>query len=84
MAFYVKKPIPVEAIQINNNAEEIQNFIGDNGSVINDTHCTLVTINTLEGTMSATDGAYIIKGVAGEFYPCAKDIFESTYEEVKE
>ena len=25
---------------------------------------------------------YIIKGVRGEFYPCQKDIFEETYEEI--
>lgn len=28
------------------------------------------------------EGDYIIKGVRGEFYPCQKDIFEETYEEI--
>jgi hypothetical protein len=28
----------------------------------------------------ATIGDWIIKGVAGEFYPCKPDIFEATYE----
>lgn len=28
----------------------------------------------------ATVGDYIIRGVAGEFYPCKPDIFEATYE----
>lgn len=37
-------------------------------------------IHTLEGTMSASNGDYIIKGVDGEFYPCKPDIFEKTYE----
>ena len=72
----------IEAVKVNNNAEEIQAFIGDNGTAIEDNHTTLVTIKTLEGTMSASNGAYIIKGVQGEFYPCAKDIFEATYEKV--
>lgn len=37
-------------------------------------------IRTLEGTMAASPGDYIIKGVKGEFYPCKKDIFAQTYE----
>lgn len=39
-------------------------------------------IRTLEGDMRATYGDYIIRGVAGEFYPCKPDIFEQTYEEI--
>ena len=41
-----------------------------------------ITIHTLEGDMKAKQGDYIIKGVKGEFYPCRKDIFEQTYEEI--
>lgn len=41
-------------------------------------------IETLEGTMKATVGDWIIKGVKGEFYPCKADIFEQTYELVEE
>jgi hypothetical protein len=37
-------------------------------------------IKTLEGTMIANIGDYIIKGVRGEFYSCKPDIFEATYE----
>ncbi len=37
-------------------------------------------ISTLEGNMVASPGDWIIKGVAGEFYPCKPDIFEQTYE----
>lgn len=39
-------------------------------------------IPTLEGPLHVTDGDWIIKGVAGEFYPCKPDIFEQTYEPV--
>lgn len=39
-------------------------------------------IKTLEGTMHADNGDYIIKGVKGEIYPCKPDIFEATYEKV--
>jgi len=38
----------------------------------------------LEGTMNASLGDFIIKGVNGEFYPCKPDIFEKTYEFVIE
>lgn len=37
-------------------------------------------IETLEGTMRADVGDYIITGVKGERYPCKPDIFEQTYE----
>jgi len=37
-------------------------------------------IKTLEGTMTAQEGDWIIRGVKGELYPCKPDIFEMTYE----
>lgn len=43
-----------------------------------------LSIRTLEGTMVASDGDFIIRGVEGEFYPCKPDIFRKTYEEVKD
>lgn len=42
-----------------------------------------ISIQTLEGRMSAASGDYVIKGVAGEFYPCKPDIFAATYEAVE-
>lgn len=41
-----------------------------------------LSIDTIEGTMAASPGDWIIKGVKGEFYPCRADIFEATYERV--
>lgn len=37
---------------------------------------------TLEGTMKAEFGDWIIKGGNNEFYPCKPDIFDATYEAV--
>lgn len=37
-------------------------------------------IHTLEGSMRANPGDYIIIGIKGEQYPCKPDIFEATYE----
>lgn len=41
-----------------------------------------VQIRTLEGTMLAVPGDWIITGVKGERYPCKDDIFRATYEPV--
>lgn len=43
-----------------------------------------MNIETLEGTMHAEIGDWIITGVNGEQYPCKPDIFEKTYERVEE
>ena len=39
-----------------------------------------LTIVTLEGNHLARVGDWIIRGIAGELYPCKPDIFEATYE----
>jgi hypothetical protein len=44
---------------------------------------TGMIIPTLEGDHVAIKGDWILKGVAGEYYPCKPDIFKNTYEEVK-
>lgn len=41
-----------------------------------------LSIDTLEGTMRALPGDFIIRGVAGEFYSCRPGIFAATYVEV--
>lgn len=45
-----------------------------------DAETGFIVIATLEGEMTAKIGDWIIKGVAGEFYPCKPEIFEATYE----
>ena len=42
------------------------------------------SIETLEGTMTASPGDWIITGVNGERYPCKPDIFAKTYEAVND
>jgi hypothetical protein len=37
-------------------------------------------IETLEGTLIAQPGDFIITGIQGERYPCKPDIFWATYE----
>lgn len=43
-----------------------------------------LNIETLEGTMHASAGDYIITGVNGEQYPCKPDIFKKTYDEISD
>lgn len=87
---YRKKPIVVEAVQWNGlNLEEIKDFVGDSliynindaaWKVNKDAPTVHIKIKTLEGTMIAKAGDYIIRGVNGEIYPCAAEVFEKTYE----
>jgi hypothetical protein len=42
-----------------------------------------ILIPTLEGTMQARFGDYIIRGVSQEYYPCKPAIFAETYEPVE-
>jgi len=76
-----KKPVEVEAMQIDcedyDGMSEIVTWCG--GRAI-DIGASVIEIDTLEGTMRAECGDWIIKGVAGEFYPCKSDIFEKTYD----
>jgi hypothetical protein len=39
-----------------------------------------LAIHTLEGTMRADPGDWIVRGIKGEFYPVKPDIFAATYE----
>lgn len=86
---YRKKPVVIEAIQFEDTAEriwEIYEFMGTKDFRVNyaDKDNPFIPIETLEGTMKANVGDYIIKGVNGEFYPCKPDIFEKTYEKVED
>ena len=80
---YRKKPVVIEAVQhTGSNFKEVTGFCPDiTGAVLTGKGLTL-SVKTPEGTMKASLGDYIIKGVKGEFYPCKPDIFEATYEEV--
>lgn len=83
MPQFKKKPVVIEAIQYTgtlDNMAELCVFMGDD-TYINDGK---LEIETLEGTMTASKGDWIIKGVHGEFYPCKPDIFEKTYDNVTE
>ncbi|MFQ5921191.1 MAG: hypothetical protein ACE5JV_04150 [Nitrososphaerales archaeon] len=80
MPRFRKKPVEIEAVQFTGeNHFEIEAFMEAASHRRVDEK---VAIDTLEGTMVALPGDWIIKGVKGEFYPCKSDIFEATYEPV--
>jgi len=84
MPKFRNKPVVIEAIQfVSGNAEKVIQFIEDDAVLYQiEEHEYAIDIPTLEGTMTASEGDWIIKGVAGEVYPCKPDIFDATYEEV--
>ncbi|MCM4088753.1 hypothetical protein ACRVX5_18995 [Clostridioides difficile] len=87
MAKFVKKPVEVEAFKLGYDVEpkwfiendRVCNFIQEK-CIGGNVSCDL---ETLEGTMRANKGDYIIQGVKGEIYPCKADIFEMTYQKVE-
>ena len=79
---YRKKPVIVEAvIWTGNNIDEVKELAKNAVEHIIFVDNNLY-IETLEGNMNVSIGDYIIKGIAGEFYPCKPDIFKETYETV--
>jgi hypothetical protein len=76
---YRKKSVVIEAVQwTGQNEDEVDAFLG--GAEWKTTSPPCPCIKTPEGTMTASVGDWIIKGVKGEFYLCKPDIFEATYE----
>jgi hypothetical protein len=83
-----KKPVSIEAVQWDGSQEStdyILTWVRGSGHAayrgVSGIDATL-HISTLEGDMKANAYDWIIKGVAGEFYPCRPDIFAATYEEI--
>jgi hypothetical protein len=89
MAHFRKRPVVIEAIRLDKiSTERVVEFLGGeskrNISFAIDPRAGTVKIHTLEGVLTAQPGDWIIRGVAGELYPCKPDIFAATYEPVEE
>jgi hypothetical protein len=79
---YRKKPVVITAIQLGDTKESlaaVMRFTADGGVRVALDEGAVI-IPTLEGKHRADIGDWIIRGVAGEFYPCKPDIFAATYE----
>jgi hypothetical protein len=86
---YRKKPVVIEARRVEQMGApdlaewcggrcQFEHLVGDDGEKVD--VWTGIVIPTLEGSMLAQPDDWIIRGVAGEFYPCKPDIFAATYE----
>ncbi|RWE31532.1 MAG: hypothetical protein EOS77_16740 [Mesorhizobium sp.] len=89
MPKFRKKSVVIEARQFDGSwgaAKPILDWMGEgwpldrSGPRWSDRDGGQIYIPTLEGEMTASAGDWIIRGVAGEFYPCKPDIFATTYE----
>ena len=79
---FKKRPIVIDAVQWNGaNVDEILGFIVGQASAYRGGEAAIL-IETLEGTMRADKGDWIVKGVRSEFYPVKPYIFDETYEPV--
>ena len=90
MGKYKKKPVVINAFELKTGENVPDWFIEaiTVGMVVKQSISPLegitIVIRTLEGEMTAKEGDYIIRGVEGEIYPCKREIFKRTYEEVME
>jgi len=79
-----KKPVVIEAVRwVGTNSNEIAAFAGKMWiEMVAPNPGDDLIIDTPEGKMRCRLGDWLIRGVAGELYPCKPAIFEATYEAV--
>lgn len=86
MQKFRKKPVVIEAIRLEDSTECLYALSNAGLDPVRmnyaDRDNPVLTIETLEGPMTAQIGDYIIKGVKGEFYPCKPDLFAASYSPV--
>ena len=86
-----KKPVVVEAVRwTGDNVDAVYELAGcthfdlldeQQRRDCDDPDATAAVFDKLHSTwVLVLDGQWIIKGVKGEFYPCADDVFRETYE----
>lgn len=80
--YYRQRPVAVQAVRFEpGNGAQVAAWCGGEfrrgdgkGSRF------MIDIRTAAGTVTAYPGDWIIRGLAGEFYPCRDPVFEHTYE----
>lgn len=87
MARYRKRPVIIEAVQIRLSVLQMERpqWLVDairEGRIYWQGVDAHYSIETLEGTMRANLGDWIVRGVKCELYPVRDDIFRETYEPV--
>lgn len=84
MPKYRKRPVEIEAWRLPMSDSDSRAFDNHDDIVFKRENDRIVgaIIKTSEGTMTASEGDWIIRGVKNELYPCKPDIFAITYEPV--
>ncbi len=75
---YRTKPCEIEAFEWGK--DDVPQWWKDREDITIGVQYGSAFIPTLEGTMEAKVGDFIIKGLKGELYPCKPDIFIMKYE----
>lgn len=95
MSAFRKRPVEIEAIRfmglvepdldlaLSQPHEQWLREALDDGRLRPDRRGACLWVKTLEGTMKASPGDWIVQGVEGELYPCKPAIFEKTYEPIE-
>lgn len=83
MPVFRKKPVTVEAVQWNGRNFGDVHMLAGPMVVLAQNGVLRVNVND-EDMVAVRAGDWIIKGTAGEFYPCAPDVFANVYEAVEE
>ena len=94
---FQKKPVTIEAERISTLLEIASKSLSDLPAWVREAYMQgalffgtseagpgWVSVRTLEGDMRGEASDYLIRGVAGELYPCKPEIFEATYTKVAE
>lgn len=87
---YRKKPVEADAFKWTGDIYQEEDPVwivdaierGDVRIICAGSPVSCMVIKTLEGEAAAKLGDYIIRGAAGEIYPCKPEIFEATYERI--
>lgn len=83
-----KLPIQIQAAQWDPNnperCEDVLKALFDHGVEQHVTKEGALVIRTLEGDVKADAGDFVLRGIAGEFYPCKEKIFKATYRVIED
>jgi hypothetical protein len=92
-----KKPVIIDyfPIIIGDNVSQLYDWVKSLGDKVEDnfvespyskdTSILSLKVKTLEGiSYDISSDDVIIRGVKGEYYPCKKEIFESTYDKLED
>lgn len=94
MVRFRKRPLEVAAVRwTGDNAAQIKDFVGcrqDNGEprfllpeeISGVWETAKIWAGAEHDWLACPVGHWVIRGIRGEFYPCADDVFKATYEPI--